>query len=143
MKKGFTLIELLIAIIIIGILAGIAYPSYLDYITRSRRSDGQAALLDLASRMERFYSERNTYQTATIATGGNTDIRSTNVSPEGWYTLSIAAQNASSYTLQATPRNAQGTDDKRCQSLTVNNLGAKGITNGPYGAPTGPTSRCW
>lgn len=143
MNKGFTLIELMIAVVVIAILTTIAYPSYLEYITRARRSDGQSALLDLASRMERFYSERNTYQTATIGTGAATDIRATNVSPDGWYTLSITAQNGSSYTLQATPRNGQATDDTRCQSLTLNNLGAKGIANGPGGAPTGPVARCW
>ncbi|QRN04265.1 prepilin-type N-terminal cleavage/methylation domain-containing protein [Legionella sp. MW5194] len=143
MNKGFTLIELMIAVVVIAILTTIAYPSYLEYITRARRSDGQSALLDLASRMERFYSERNTYQTATIGTGAATDVRATNVSPDGWYTLSITAQTASAYTLQATPRNAQGTDDTRCQSLTINNLGAKGITNGPGGAPSGPVARCW
>lgn len=141
--KGFTLIELMITVVVIAILVTIAYPSYREYIARSRRADGQSALLDLASRMERYYSDRNTYQTATIGTGAATDVRATNLSPESWYTLAITAQTASSYTLQATPRNAQGTTDTRCQSLTINNLGAKGIANGPAGTPTGPVDRCW
>lgn len=143
MNKGFTLIELMIVVVVIAILTTIAYPSYLEYITRARRSDGQAALLDLASRMEKYYSEQNTYQTATIATGGATDIRATNTSPDGWYTLSIPAQTATTYTLQATPLNSQGTSDLRCQSLTINSLGAKGIGDGPGGTPTGPVNRCW
>lgn len=141
--KGFTLIEILIAIVIVGLLSVIAYPSYLEYITRARRGDGQSALLNLASRMERYYSDHNTYQTATLGTGANTDVLSTNLSPEGWYTLSITNATSSNYTVQATPRNAQGTKDKICQSLTLNNLGVKGIAAGPAGAPTGPSSKCW
>jgi type IV pilus assembly protein PilE len=142
MSKGFSLIELMIVVVIVAILTTIAYPSYRDYITRGRRSDGQSALLDLASRMERYYSQQNTYQTATIGAGA-TAVRSSNTSPEGWYTLSITAQTASTFTLRATPLNAQATDDLRCQSLTLNNLGVKGITAGPAGAPTGTVAQCW
>ncbi|WP_131781409.1 type IV pilin protein [Legionella gresilensis] len=143
LNRGFTLIELMIVVVIAAILAAIAYPSYRDYVTRSRRADGQAALLDLASRMERYYTQQNTYQTATIGTGNATDVRGTNLSPDQWYTLSITAQTPSSYTLQAVPNNQQATNDSRCQTLTLNSLGVKGITAGPGGAPTGPASRCW
>ena len=143
MNKGFSLIELMIVMAIVVIITSIAYPNYRDYITRGRRTDGQSALLDLAGRMERYYSEQNTYQTATIGTGAATDVRTTNISPETWYTLSITAQTASSFTLQATPRNAQANADLLCQSLTLNNIGAKGITNGPAGAPTSTATQCW
>ena len=143
LNKGFSLIEMMIVLVIFAILVTIAYPSYQDYVSRGRRSDGQAALLDLASRMERYYAQQNTYQTATIGTGAATDVRGSNLSPEGWYTLSISAQTASSYTLQAVPNNQQATTDKRCQTLTINNLGVKGITAGPAGTPTGTVANCW
>lgn len=142
-KQGFSLIELMIVIAIIGILAGIAYPSYREYIAKTRRSDGKMALLDLATRLERYYSQQNTYQTATLGTGGATDVRGSNTSPEGWYRLVITNQTVSTFSLQAIPLNAQATEDKRCQTLTYNNLGVKGVTTGPAGTPTDTAIKCW
>jgi len=143
-QNGFTLTELLVVITIVGLLAALAIPSYLEHVTKTRRSEGQAALFDVAERMERYYSQNNTYETATIATGNAiTDLLTTAQTAEDWYAISIAAQTASSYTLQATPQGAQSTSDTRCQSLTINSLGAKSITDGPSGTPTGAAADCW
>ena len=58
--RGFTLIEVIIVIAIIAILTAIAIPSYNAYTTQARRTDGQIALLDLSSRLERFFTDNNT-----------------------------------------------------------------------------------
>lgn len=142
LNKGFSLIELMIVVAIVGIIASIAYPSYKEYITRARRTDGQTALLDLASRMERYYSEQNSYANAIFGTSANS-VRSSNLSPESWYQLTITS-TAATYVLQAIPRNTQITDDRTCQTLTLNHLGVKGIAAGPGGLiPTGPLNKCW
>lgn len=142
-NRGFSLIELILVVILLGILAALAYPSYLNYLTRMRRYDGRAALLDLANRMERYYSEQNTYQTATVGTGKITDIKSSNLSFEQWYKLAITSQTTTTYSLQATPRMAQAVSDKDCQTLTLNNFGDKGISIGPNGTPIADPTRCW
>jgi type IV pilus assembly protein PilE len=59
--SGFTLIELMIVLVIVGILAAIAYPSFQRYIIRSKRTQAQAALLQLMQQQERYYSQNNTY----------------------------------------------------------------------------------
>lgn len=128
---GFTLIELLITIVIIAILAAIAYPSYISYITKTRRSDGQTALLDLANRMERYFTTNNTYVGATIA-----NVGTSSTTPGGYYTLSISATTATTYTIQAAPTGSQ-TSDTQCATLTLNQLGQKGDTG------TGSVSDCW
>ena len=143
MNKGFSLIELLVVVAIVGILTTIAYPGYREYVTRARRSDGQTALLDLANRMERYYSTDHSYQTATIDSNKTTDILGSNESNGGWYSLSIRHATDADYLLQASPKGTQATSDTRCQSLTLNSFGAQGITTGPAGPPTGTATQCW
>lgn len=143
MNNGFSLIELLFVMIIIGILTSFAYPSYKNYIVHARRSDGQTALLDLANRMEQYYYENNTYQTATIATGNVTDVLASNLSTGGWYILSIVKAAPTNYLLQAAPLGMQAKNDTRCQTLTLDNIGTKGINQGPEGIPNGTINNCW
>ena len=62
---GFTLIEVMIVVAVIGILAAIAYPSYQESVTKTRRSAAQGCLVEMAQFMERFYTTNMRYdQTA-------------------------------------------------------------------------------
>lgn len=124
--KGFTLMEVMIAVVIVGILASIAYPAYQNHMYRTRRADGQAALMNLATYMEHYYTENNTYTGATLAGLGLTAG-----SQQGYYTTSISAITATSYTLTATPVSPQ-TGDTTCPSLTLTNTNVKG-----------PSLTCW
>jgi len=52
-QPGFTLIELLIVLVIVGVLAGLAYPAYNSYLKRSVRADARAELLRMQLAVEK------------------------------------------------------------------------------------------
>lgn len=119
-QRGFTLIELMIAVVVIGILASIAYPSYINYVTQARRSDAMATLLDLQSRQERWRVNNPAYATtlAELATFGA-------LPTSNHYTFAISASTATAYTLQATATGTQASKDAACSPLGVNQLGTR------------------
>ena len=117
-NKGFTLIELLIAVTIMGIIAAIAYPSFVDHMRKSKRAEAHAELLRLAEGQERFYLQNNTY-TSNIANVGN------RLQTEyGYYDMAIDAADATGFTLSATAVGSQA-DDVECPVITLNSAGQK------------------
>lgn len=60
-QEGFTLIELMVVVAIVAILAGIAYPSYADYVLRGRLADATNLLGATRARMEQYYQDNRTY----------------------------------------------------------------------------------
>jgi type IV pilus assembly protein PilE len=131
--RGFTLLEVMIVCAVVAILAAIAFPSYQLAVQKGRRADATSSLMDLANRMQRYYSENNTFATATIA-----NVGASSTSPQGYYTLSITAQAANTYTIQAT-RVAPQTADTRCGDLTLTSTNVKSMVNATLTDPTA----CW
>jgi len=68
-QKGFTLIELMIVIAIIGILAAIAIPNYLNYTCKSKQSEAKANLDAIGVSQEAFHGEYDTYSASHGAIG--------------------------------------------------------------------------
>ena len=131
-RRGFTLIELMVVLVIIVLLSAVAYPSYSSQITKSRRSDAKQALVELAQKLERYYSERSTYAGATLGAGG---IYSA-TSPAGYYALSIVTQTASGFTISAAPAGTQTGD--ACGSFGYDQAGNKSVSGGSLSV-----SSCW
>jgi type IV pilus assembly protein PilE len=67
--RGFTLIEVMIVVAVIGILGAIAYPSYTDYVRRSRISEATGDLAATRVRLEQFYQDNRNYGSTAAACG--------------------------------------------------------------------------
>jgi len=139
---GFTLIELMIVVAIIGIIATVAYPSYVKNTQAAKRSTAQSDLMKLASFLERRFTENNSYL---IANGSTDPISSTACSTAGGCTPALeggiihddynysfsGTPTQSAFNLQAVPQNNQVNDT--CATMSYSNTGVK----------TPATGSCW
>ena len=130
MIRGFTLVELMIIVGIIAILFAIGYPAYSDHVMKSRRAEGMGELLDLADRMERYYSLNNTYNGSTLGLDAD-DVYET-TTEKGNYTLGITSATTTLFTIIATPNGPQAKD--KCGTFTLTSSGQKSASGG---------SDCW
>lgn len=119
---GFTLIELMITVVILGTLAAIAYPAYQDRVEKARRADAQAALLELSTLMEGYYTENNTY----VGAATPADVGGSATSAKRYYNLSITNLTASTYTLNAAPDAGGPQASDSCGTLTLTHTNIKG-----------------
>ena len=121
---GFTLIELMIAVVIVGTLALIAYPSYQDHLRNGRRSAAQSFMIDVAIHEQQYLIDARTYAGGAGALAKLNLVVPADVSR--FYTVTIepvAPTPPPSYTIIATPiaNSAQAPDGV----LTLDHTGAK------------------
>jgi len=129
-KKGFSLIELMVVVVIISIIAAVAIPSYLGYVTRTRRADAVTALQTVALCEEKARAETGSYvDTATlIASFGLAPVSGGFYTPSVYYRVSVPAATVSATTFiaYAEPQGAQAGD----LILALNQDGTGGTATG-------------
>lgn len=133
--SGFTLIELLIAMVIAGILAAVAYPSYVQHTVKARRAAVESFMLELASRQEQYLLDARRYADSNATLGVSTPGEVTS-----YYTVTVSADNAQTpptHLVTATPLGSQLSQDAKCGTLTYSQAGVKGKSG------TGSVADCW
>ena len=124
-NKGFTLIEMMIVVAIIGVLAAIAYPSYQQYVIKSKRTDMMSEMQNIASEIESRKLAQGSY--SAISTGVKTDFatayprQSTQL-----YDVTITHPLVAKWTITATPKTGSQMATDGALTLNYQNIKCKG-----------------
>jgi type IV pilus assembly protein PilE len=122
----------MIVVVVLGILAILAYSSYERQMTRTRRSEAMTALLNSAQALERCYSRFGSYNNA------GCDVGLPYSTENGFYTIAAAATAAATFSLSATPTGVQ-TRDTDCGVLRYASNGQRGSLD----SATTDANGCW
>ena len=142
-QKGVTLLELLTVVLILGILASIAVPSYRRYLLRAQRSDATTTLLRVQASQEKHFLQYGVYVTSTAnmpnaQTAGGLGIAAT--TERGFYAITLT-NTATGYTATATPIVGKGqSEDTQCATFAITEAGTKSASDS---ASTDSTVQCF
>lgn len=121
---GFTLMEVMITVAIIGILASIAYPSYVDHITRSNRAEALQELTRFANLQEQYFIDNRVYSATMkdlgIGSGTNYKLPSQN-----YRIVPTIPANAGTFRLRAKALGVQLANDPTCTNIDITDTGRK------------------
>jgi type IV pilus assembly protein PilA len=136
-EKGFTLIELLVVILIIGILAAIAIPSFLNQKGKAQDSQAKVVVRDAETAMETYATNNNgSYAGATSAlllgidptlAGSGSNTASLSGNPTGltastYTVVAVAPGSGNNYTIA----NNNGTITRTCTTVNTGGCPASG-----------------
>jgi type IV pilus assembly protein PilE len=121
---AFTLVELVVTVALVGILAAIAYPAYVNQVIKGNRSAAQQFMLDIANVQAQYQIDARTF-TDVIGAGG-LGLSPTNAASNNYtFAIALTAGPPPGYVITATPTGRQAQDS----ALTLDSTGSKTPAN--------------
>ncbi len=125
-EKGFTLIELLVVILIIGILAAIALPAFLNQRGKAQDTEAKEQVRTAQTAMESYYTDNQSYVNADVPAltsieptlgQGKATLTEPSVPAAGTYVLMSTSANGDTFTIT---KAANGTVTRACTGTKGN-----------------------
>ena len=148
-NKGFSLIELMIAVIIIGIITAVAWPSYKSSVEKSRNAEAKNALLNMAALQTQYFTENRKYTENVVDLGQETEGGSNNLmkTANGTHFLKIITPNVPSTYYMGTEPASTGSSER--MRYYIDHLGRKyhgpkiNVKGDDFEAPDGNNNNNW
>ena len=151
-QQGFTLLELMVVLVIVAVIAAFAYPSYMNSVQKSRRTDAFTSLNEIAHLQEEYFIRNRSYAKELKQLGYSDN---TIDSEKKEYDISMSAEPSGcsgnstlvcqSFEVSAVPNTQAGqptgqAKDENCQVLILNNQGRKTAKDK---SDNDSTQQCW
>src|SRR5215471_2208472 len=119
-QQGFTLLELTVVLIVVAILASIAYPSFVNQAIKGNRAAAQQFMLDVANAESQYLLDARAYN-GTVGAGGLNLTAPNSVAANYTVTVALTVGPPPGYVITATPIGRQAQDG----ALTLDDTGNK------------------
>jgi len=145
LQRGVTLIELVVVLLVVGVLASLAVPTFRAQVLAANRTDAREALLALATAQEKFYLACNTYTSLLDPDRESScdppSLRFATRSQRGLYTITVEAADVGGWTARATV--ASDTPQAADRACEVFELDSTGLRTALMTAGTSARVDCW
>lgn len=126
--KGFTLLELTIVVIIIGVLAAIAIPSFMGSSAKAKQSEAQLILKQIYAMQQTYRQENDTYfpsdgSTIVAQPGGVIGSLNVEIASSARYSYSVTATQISFVATAGSKRSSGLDDDATLDVWTMDQTG--------------------
>lgn len=140
--RGFTLVEMMITIATLAIVASIALPNYVEYITRGKIVEATSGLNDMRVRLEQFFADNRQYPSACLASAaGPAPVGKIYLPASVKHFSFTCTLSATAYTVTATGMAASGMAGF---VYTIDQASSRKTASLPAGwSGAGSSSTCW